>query len=115
MSEKMKNFWIRTLSGAVLAVVVLGAVAWCQWSFGALLALLLVGGMREFYALAEAQEFGLEEGQAGISPAGSRLVLVLNGRDGRRFYGSEDESFGFGLFLFLGRCGENDGGGQQEG
>ena len=37
MSEKMKNLMVRTLSGAVLAVVVLGAVIWSQWSFGALL------------------------------------------------------------------------------
>lgn len=33
----MKNLMVRTLSGAVLAVVVLGAVIWSQWSFGALL------------------------------------------------------------------------------
>ena len=36
-------------------MVVLGAVAWSPWSFGALLLLLLVGGMHEFYALAEAR------------------------------------------------------------
>ena len=29
----MKNLMVRTLSGAVLAVVVLGAVIWSQWSF----------------------------------------------------------------------------------
>ena len=27
MSEKMKNLWVRTVSGAVLAVVMLGAIA----------------------------------------------------------------------------------------
>ena len=42
MSEKMKNLWVRTVSGAVLAVVMLGAIAWSQWSFGLLLAALLV-------------------------------------------------------------------------
>ena len=52
MSEKMKNLRVRTLSGAVLAVVVLGAVMWSQWSFGLLLAALLSGGMSEFYTLA---------------------------------------------------------------
>lgn len=52
MNDKMKNLAMRTLSGSVLAVVVLGAIVWSQWSYGALLALLLVGGMIEFYALA---------------------------------------------------------------
>ncbi len=55
MNEKLKNLMVRTLSGAILAVVVLGAIAWSQWSFGVLLALLLVVGMTEFYTLAEAQ------------------------------------------------------------
>lgn len=52
MSEKMKNLTVRTLSGAVLAVVMLGAITWSQWSFGLLLAALTVGGMLEFYTLA---------------------------------------------------------------
>ena len=55
MTDKMKNLAVRTLSGIVLAAVVLGAVVWSPWSFGALLLLLLVGGMHEFYALAEAR------------------------------------------------------------
>ena len=55
MSEKMKNLRVRTLSGAVLAAVVLGAVIWSQWSFGLLLMALLVVGMSEFYTLAEKQ------------------------------------------------------------
>lgn len=46
----MKNLWVRTVSGAVLAVVMLGAIAWSQWSFGLLLAALLVVGMTEFYS-----------------------------------------------------------------
>ena len=48
----MKNLRVRTLSGAVLAAVVLGAVIWSQWSFGLLLMALLVVGMSEFYTLA---------------------------------------------------------------
>ena len=51
----MKNLVVRTLSGLVLAAVVLGAIVWSQWSFGALLAVLLVGGMYEFYTLAGKQ------------------------------------------------------------
>ena len=36
MNETMKNLVVRTLSGLVLAAVVLGAIVWSQWSFGAL-------------------------------------------------------------------------------
>lgn len=52
MSEKMKNLLVRTASGAVLAVVIFGALLWSNWSFALLLALLTVGGLHEFYALA---------------------------------------------------------------
>ena len=40
MNEKMKNLTVRTLSGAILAAVMLGALVWSQWSFGLLLAAL---------------------------------------------------------------------------
>ena len=43
---------MRTLSGAVLTVVVVGAVLWSQWSFGVLLLAILIGGMWEFYRMA---------------------------------------------------------------
>ena len=46
---KMKNLIVRTLSGLVLAGVFIGAVLGSQWSFGALLLLILVGGQNEFY------------------------------------------------------------------
>lgn len=55
MTEKMKNLLVRSISGLVLGVVVLGAIAWSQWSFGALLLALLIVGTNEFYALAEKQ------------------------------------------------------------
>ena len=55
MNDKMKNLAIRSLSGIVLAAVVLGAIVWSPWSFGLLLALLLVFGMLEFYTLAQAR------------------------------------------------------------
>ena len=51
----MKNLAIRSLSGIVLAVVMLGAIVWSPWSYGALFAALLVAGMLEFYALAAAR------------------------------------------------------------
>ena len=49
----MKNLLIRTLSGLVLIGIFVGAILWSQWSFGVLLLLILVGGMLEFYRLAE--------------------------------------------------------------
>ena len=51
MTDKMKNLLVRTVSGVALAVVIFGAVLWSPWSLGILLALLIVGGMVEFYAL----------------------------------------------------------------
>lgn len=55
MNDKMKNLAVRTLSGLVLVAVMLGAMIWWPNGFGVLLAVLLVAGMLEFYALAEAK------------------------------------------------------------
>lgn len=51
MSEKIKNLLVRTVSGAVLLLVVLGALLWSNWSAGALFAVIMVGGVVEFYRL----------------------------------------------------------------
>lgn len=74
MGSKMKNFVVRTLSGAVLLIVVLGAILWSKWSFGALLLLITLGGEWEFYRMAQ---------KAGYSPqrllglaAGAAIVAV---------------------------------------
>ena len=56
MSDKMRNLLVRTLSGVVLTVVVVGAVLWSQWSFGVLLLAILVGGMWEFYRMARRED-----------------------------------------------------------
>ncbi len=53
MSDKMKNLLVRTLSGAVMLAVMPAAVLYSPWSYGALLLLLLIPGMQEFYNLAE--------------------------------------------------------------
>ena len=45
MNDKMKNLVVRTLSGVALLVVVFGGILWSQWSLGALLLLMLVGGV----------------------------------------------------------------------
>lgn len=49
----MKNFIIRTLSGAVMLIVLLGSILLSQWSFALLMAVIAIGGMWEFYRLAE--------------------------------------------------------------
>ena len=55
MNDKMKNLAVRTLSGLVLVAVMLGLMIWSPNGFAILLAVLLVAGMLEFYALAAAK------------------------------------------------------------
>lgn len=55
MSEKMKDLGVRTASGLILGIVMLGAIYWSIWSFGALLVVLVAVGMSEFYSLVEKQ------------------------------------------------------------
>ena len=101
MSEKMKNLAVRTMSGLVLAAVVLGAIAWSQWSFGALLLVLLAVGMHEFYALA---------GKQGNSPqkivglVAGIVLFVLNFAfvsEDIEILGSARQAYGCGLAFLL--------------
>lgn len=101
MSEKMKNLAVRTMSGLVLAAVVLGAIAWSQWSFGALLLVLLAVGMLEFYALA---------GKQGNSPqkivglVAGIVLFVLNFAfvsEDIEILGSARQAYGCGLAFLL--------------
>lgn len=55
MSDKLRNFLVRTASGAVLLAVVLGAAFAGVWGYGALLLLITVVGVWEFYNLAKAK------------------------------------------------------------
>lgn len=71
----MKNLALRTVSGAVLAAVMLGAIAWSQWSFGALLLVLLIAGMYEFYRLAEKQD---DRPQKIVGIAAGLVLFALN-------------------------------------
>lgn len=59
MSDKLRNFIIRALSGIVMFVVLLGAILTSQWSFVALMGVIAIGGMWEFYRMAD---------KAGYSP-----------------------------------------------
>ena len=101
MSEKMKNLGVRTLSGAVLAVVVLGAILWSQWSFGLLLAVLLVGGMTEFYALA-GKRGGRPQRFVGL--VAGLVLFALNFAfvsDDIQILGSANRAFGCGMAFLL--------------
>ena len=53
MNDKLKNFIVRTLSGAVMLVVVLGAILASEWSFIALMAVITLGGIWDFYNFAQ--------------------------------------------------------------
>ena len=68
MSDKLRNFIIRTLSGIVMFVVLLGAILASQWSFVALMGVIAIGGMWEFYRMAD---------KAGYSPM--KLLGVFTG------------------------------------
>lgn len=81
MGNKMKNFLIRTASGAVMLIVVLGAILLSKWSFLALMAVIAVGGMWEFYRFAE---------KAGYKPM--KLLGI--------FMGVMVFCLGVGVFLF---------------
>ena len=101
MSEKMKNLWVRTVSGAVLAVVMLGAIAWSQWSFGLLLAALLVVGMTEFYSLAGEQG---SNPQRIVGLAAGLVLFALNFAfvsDDIQILGSARQAFACGMALLL--------------
>ena len=95
----MKNLMVRTLSGLVLVAVFVGAVLGSQWSFGALLLLILVGGQTEFYKLA--RETGLSP-QRWMGLAVGVLLFALNFIVFRQFSRSvTDEAGGAVLYLSL--------------
>ena len=97
----MKNLWVRTVSGAVLAGVMLGAIAWSQWSFGLLLAALLVVGMTEFYSLAGEQG---SNPQRIVGLAAGLVLFALNFAfvsDDIQILGSARQAFACGMALLL--------------
>ena len=95
----MKNLMVRTLSGLGLVAVFVGAVLGSQWSFGALLLLILVGGQTEFYKLA--RETGLSP-QRWMGLAVGVLLFALNFIVFRQFSRSvTDEAGGAVLYLLL--------------
>ena len=75
MNDKLKNFLVRTASGAVLLLVVLGAAFVGPLGYGALLLLITGVGVWEFYTLARAKG---SEPQRILGLVGA-LALTLGG------------------------------------
>ena len=73
MSEKFKNLLVRTLSGVVLLLVVVGALLWSKWSAGALFAVIMLGGLVEFYRLCR------KKGVEPMSSVGVATSLAIFG------------------------------------
>lgn len=97
----MKNLAVRTVSGGLLAAVVVGAVVWTQWSLGALLLVLLAGGLAEFYALAARDDV---RPQRAVGLVMGAVLLALNFAfvcDDVQILGSARHLFGAGLAFLL--------------
>ena len=89
----MKNVLVRTASGAVMLIVVLGAMLLSKWSFAALMALITIGGMWEFYRFAE---------KAGYQPMKwlglfAGVMVFCLGLAATLFFDKSNEHFGLML------------------
>ena len=50
-NKKFKDLAVRAASGVVLGLLFVGALLWSKWSTGALFAVIMLGGLMEFYRL----------------------------------------------------------------
>ena len=82
MSDKLKNFIVRTLSGAVLLLVILGAMLVGFLGYLALLFFITVLGVREFYSLAKAKGY---EPQRGLGLTLAIMVYLVGAFAGMSF------------------------------
>ena len=55
--KKFQDLLVRSLSGAVMLLIVVGALFLSKWSAGALFAVLMLGGLVEFYRLCQKRDF----------------------------------------------------------
>ena len=72
-NKKLKDLVVRTVSGAVLLLVVVGALLWSKWSVGALFAVIMLGGLVEFYRLCR------KKGVEPMSSVGVATSLAIFG------------------------------------
>ena len=97
MSVNMKNLVTRTLSGAVLAIVFLGATYCSRWSFGALMLAMVIGCQYEFYRMCRAA--GSEPQQFAGLVMGAALA-VLSFVVFMQFGGSEPVGVSVGKMVY---------------
>ena len=50
-NQKLKDLAVRTASATLFGAVFIGALVWSKWSAGAILAVVMLGGLVEFYRL----------------------------------------------------------------
>ena len=55
--KKFQDLLVRSLSGTVMLLIVVGALFLSKWSAGALFAVLMLGGLVEFYRLCQKRDF----------------------------------------------------------
>ena len=81
MNDKMKNLTVRTLSGAVLLLLVVGLILCGKIGFGVLLGLIMIGSVIEFIQLCRHKGYaplsGISLGSA-LAIFGLSLVVFLN-------------------------------------
>ncbi len=93
--KNVANLVTRTLSGAILVICTVGAIYYSHWGFGALLLLITVGSLREFYRMYQSN--GVEpQLVAGYSAA---VAIVAFGFD--YFYNEGQYNIPIILFLLL--------------
>ncbi|MFI3328225.1 MAG: phosphatidate cytidylyltransferase [Rikenellaceae bacterium] len=93
MGAKLNNLFVRAASAIVMVAVIVAALWYSQWTFGALLLAITVGGVREFYNMARAKGY---EPQVFVGCAMSAAVFAF-GFD----YFFNGSSYNVSLLLFL--------------
>ena len=100
MGDKLKNFLVRTASGAVLLGIVLAAIFSGVWGYGALLLAVTIIGVWEFYGLARAKG---SEPQRCMGMLMSLALLFAGFISSLYIYGETDNEnvLGLGVSLLL--------------
>ena len=100
MGDKLKNFLVRTASGAVLLGIVLAAIFSGVWGYGALLLAVTIIGVWEFYGLARAKG---SEPQRCMGMLMSLALFFAGFIPSLYMYGETDDHdvLGLGVLLLL--------------
>ena len=89
MSDKLRNLLVRTASGVVLLGVVLGASFVGYWGFAALMMLITVVGVWEFYNLAVAKG---TEPQRWLGIVASAMLVMAAAAFAYAFYDTHNDN-----------------------